>query len=431
MNGKVTPIGNDRIRVGRIAPYVQIAHWVMLADVSKAAKTLYVLLHMHVNTMRGDRAVWPKRAFLARILGHKRPQSLEKYFHELIALNAIEMEREYFKDRPGYRHIYTVHETPPAGYDGFLSLEDAYDEWRMSNEGGDATKSNLNYPKSGSSSNQEKRPVSAVQPNYRKTVSSKYSKNVSSNYRKTVTELYEDQLDEFELKEVLLPSVEETSFPLSISPTNKRPQRTERRTDTPCEENKTPTPMSEELTLIAHQVEWGRCTRPSKQQAAQMVKAIHTAMKEGWTLAQLRRHIAKAITEVKDPKKAPKYVLGALTEHLPVTPPQAKPKNTHQIYTGATEASPGSPTWTVLSEAVKKALKAAETQAGHVMKEANAQAHARALLHQRLEHGHTMHAATNELAELITAAATAINPKHALIAACQKALKQQENIQAA
>lgn len=85
----------------------------------------------------------------------------------------------------------------------------------------------------------------------------------------------EDQEEE----EVLLPSGEKTSFPLSISPIHKTPQQTDRRRDTSLPENKN-SALSVELTLIAHDVEWGRCTRPSKQQAAQMVRAIQAAVKE-------------------------------------------------------------------------------------------------------------------------------------------------------
>lgn len=113
---------------GRRAPFTMVADWVALAEASPQAKLLYVLYAMHVNQGRGDGAVWPRRRWLAELMGFKKVCSLDRYNHELVALGAIDLEPRWIA--PGVRgaNLVRVHMTPPDGYDGPASLREHYEQ---------------------------------------------------------------------------------------------------------------------------------------------------------------------------------------------------------------------------------------------------------------------------------------------------------------
>ena len=112
---------------GRRAPFTMVADWVALAEASPQAKLLYVLYAMHVNQGRGDGSVWPRRRWLAEMMGFKQPRSVDAYNRELQALGAIDLEPRWIA--PGVRgaNLVRVHMTPPDGYDGPASLREHYE----------------------------------------------------------------------------------------------------------------------------------------------------------------------------------------------------------------------------------------------------------------------------------------------------------------
>lgn len=112
---------NDQLKAGRRAPYTHLGEWILLADISAGAKVLYWALKAHVNNSREDDLVWPSQQRLAAILVMSQP-SVNRFLKELIKLGAIERQRPA---RPGGHCTYLVHETPPDGYAGLLTLPSA------------------------------------------------------------------------------------------------------------------------------------------------------------------------------------------------------------------------------------------------------------------------------------------------------------------
>lgn len=122
------------IAAGRRAPFSQLGDWVALSGISGHAKALYWHLAMHVNQLRGDRDVWPSKATLADMMGYKKPSALDRYMDELAAIGAIEVTAQ----RSGKfrsRNRYTVHQTPPDGWAGVVSLADYYSSRRGTQTG--------------------------------------------------------------------------------------------------------------------------------------------------------------------------------------------------------------------------------------------------------------------------------------------------------
>lgn len=125
-----TPSGDqlkEEYRPGRKFPYVTGGEWVLLADVPNGSKALYFALRGHVNGQRGDDVVWPTQDSLADFLGLSRGDQVKKHLTPLIEIGAV--DAEYFPVPGGgsrKRLVYTVHETPPPGYQGLQSFADYY-----------------------------------------------------------------------------------------------------------------------------------------------------------------------------------------------------------------------------------------------------------------------------------------------------------------
>lgn len=116
----------DDLKAGRRAQkFVQVPEWVMLAELTPQAKSLYTLLLAHVNSKRDDHLAWPGMDTMAQIMGFKNRNPIVRYLKELKELGAID-SRAVPSPR-GRRNVYTVHETPPDGYQGPMSLADFYD----------------------------------------------------------------------------------------------------------------------------------------------------------------------------------------------------------------------------------------------------------------------------------------------------------------
>lgn len=109
---------SDQLKTGRRSPHVVVGEWVLLAAISPGAKVLYCLLMAHVNHERGDSISWPSQPRLAQESGCSQP-SINRYVAELVALGAIDKHPPL---APGDNCTYVIHETPPNGYDGRLSV---------------------------------------------------------------------------------------------------------------------------------------------------------------------------------------------------------------------------------------------------------------------------------------------------------------------
>lgn len=94
--------------------------WVDLSGCSAMAAKLYRLMRMRLNRKRRDSKVWPGGATLAVMLGLERSDSVSRYTKELQELGAIDIRGE----RMPRRNVYIVHDIPPPGYEGPLSLEE-------------------------------------------------------------------------------------------------------------------------------------------------------------------------------------------------------------------------------------------------------------------------------------------------------------------
>jgi hypothetical protein len=117
------------IETGRAAPKFTMAYdWVaLIPGLSHQAKALYWHLAMHVNIESGSRSVWPSRQTLAELMGFSRPQSVDKYLDELHAVGAITIVREQHRDDGGLdSHTYLVHQMPPEGHEGAVTLDEFY-----------------------------------------------------------------------------------------------------------------------------------------------------------------------------------------------------------------------------------------------------------------------------------------------------------------
>lgn len=113
---------------GRRAPFSQVGDWVVVSDrVEPTAKAIYWALEAmtrrdHEDGGTQSRLADPSRETLAEMFGFSRPQSIDRYLDQLLAINAIDV-----KITPGHPSRYVVHQTPPDGYEGARSMG----EWHI------------------------------------------------------------------------------------------------------------------------------------------------------------------------------------------------------------------------------------------------------------------------------------------------------------
>jgi hypothetical protein len=112
--------------MGSRAPFAQIPDWIILADISNTAKVLYCHVAMHMNFQRGDRAVWPSRATLARRMGYSRPDKVDPFIRELVKIGAMKKVAQQRADGGNANNRYLINAMPPEGYPGHASLTEAY-----------------------------------------------------------------------------------------------------------------------------------------------------------------------------------------------------------------------------------------------------------------------------------------------------------------
>lgn len=113
-------------QVGRRAEYTQVGDWVLLAPIRAAAKALYWALSAHVNSGRNDTQVWPTLDMLAEIMGLSRGDKVKTYVDELVAIDAVNVAKTRYAGGLRERSVYTVHQSPPPGYGGLVSLKAFY-----------------------------------------------------------------------------------------------------------------------------------------------------------------------------------------------------------------------------------------------------------------------------------------------------------------
>lgn len=132
MTDVVNDSNTDGITAGRRAEFfVRTPEWIVVSGLSPQAQCLYTALLAHVNHSREDGLAWPGMDALAQLLGYGRRQSLRRYIAELVELGALEVEREQHSMRR--RNLYYVHETPPAGYAGCLTMKAFYAKRKAEN----------------------------------------------------------------------------------------------------------------------------------------------------------------------------------------------------------------------------------------------------------------------------------------------------------
>ncbi|GGM14131.1 hypothetical protein [Micromonospora yangpuensis] len=112
---------------GRESPqWTDVHDWVALSGVSPTAIALYVVLRMHVNRERGDHMVKTSMLTLAVLMGMSRGDKIKPYLDELVAIGAVDVDRGGLHRR----NTYVVHQLPPLGYPGKITLKSWYNEHR-------------------------------------------------------------------------------------------------------------------------------------------------------------------------------------------------------------------------------------------------------------------------------------------------------------
>lgn len=138
---------------GRRFPYHTAGDWVYLAvdpqtgkRIPQGAKAMYSTLRMHVNHGRNDSVVWPGTDALAEIAGLSRGDKVKPHIDPLVRIGAVEVHVIRWGDRKQYaRNFYVVHEAPPQGYTGWLSLADFYAERKKLHKEMEETGQRLGY----------------------------------------------------------------------------------------------------------------------------------------------------------------------------------------------------------------------------------------------------------------------------------------------
>ena len=121
----------DKIRRGRTSrwKFTQTPQWALLmTELSDPGYRIYSLLLAHVNITDDDGEVWPQQQTMAEMLDRHRNSISRVVTKELIPLGLADVEVErYGTNNSRRRNIYTVHELPPDGFDGWASIAEWYD----------------------------------------------------------------------------------------------------------------------------------------------------------------------------------------------------------------------------------------------------------------------------------------------------------------
>jgi hypothetical protein len=108
---------SDQVESGRgDLQYAQVPAWLMFA-VSPQALTCYMMLKLCVRP--GSTQAAPTRDHLARALGLKKAESVDKYRDELASVGAMSMRT--VRRGMQQRTIYTLNWSPPENFNGPLT----------------------------------------------------------------------------------------------------------------------------------------------------------------------------------------------------------------------------------------------------------------------------------------------------------------------
>jgi hypothetical protein len=124
-------MSDDELRHGRRSryPFVMVPLWAIFLKKSKGLSPtgfmVYTLLLAHVNSSREDGIAWPSQATLGDILD-VHPDTIGRIINkELKPLGMVDVRvHRYGDNNSRRRNIYTVHEWPEEGFEGFVSLSD-------------------------------------------------------------------------------------------------------------------------------------------------------------------------------------------------------------------------------------------------------------------------------------------------------------------
>ncbi|MEU9568175.1 hypothetical protein AB0D16_40460, partial [Streptomyces sp. NPDC048161] len=120
----------DEVRPGRRSRFrfTQTPQWaLLLSELSDAGYRAYSLLVAHVSTERDDVLVWPQQRSLGDMLG-KRPEAISRVItRELVPLGLVDVDvKRYGLNNSRRRNVYTVHEEPPPGWEGYATIQEWY-----------------------------------------------------------------------------------------------------------------------------------------------------------------------------------------------------------------------------------------------------------------------------------------------------------------
>ncbi len=107
----------------RVTPWTQLHDWVRISGISPTASSLYWVMKMHVYVRAGDNSVKTSTDELAALCGLSRGDKVTRYVRELEGIGAVSSKLEGMPARK----VYVVHEDPPPGYTGPLTLKEWYE----------------------------------------------------------------------------------------------------------------------------------------------------------------------------------------------------------------------------------------------------------------------------------------------------------------
>lgn len=112
---------------GRGATRTMVGEWVAMAPVSHLATRVYWLLRAHCNHTRAGAAAhraFPSQKRLAAMCGLKRPEQIAAAVKELVGIGAVDVAKERYAGDMRQHCVYTVHQDPPEGYEGWTNTND-------------------------------------------------------------------------------------------------------------------------------------------------------------------------------------------------------------------------------------------------------------------------------------------------------------------
>ncbi len=145
-----------KLRRGRQAPtWTDVPDFVTWLVKCPVSRELYRLLKMHVNISREDDSCWPTLSSLASLLNLSREDKVNPYLKKLIDAKLVDKHREGMPAR----NVYVIHDLPPDGWTGTMSLSEWYAKRKATGEGVIPTR-----PRRGKAANPDKAETDAPVP---------------------------------------------------------------------------------------------------------------------------------------------------------------------------------------------------------------------------------------------------------------------------